>query len=176
MSPILHTLIVGISSYIAVVALLRLFGKRTLSKWNAFDFVVTIALGSTLSTAMTSTDVSLAQSVTAFTLIVALQFIVTFISVRSKSVMNLVKSQPTLLFYQGVYRPDAMLAARVAEVEIRAALRENGIADAESVFAVVLETDGTFSVIPSEGRSNSSLEGVKGFESIKAGQTSESAT
>lgn len=69
-----------------------------------------------------------------------------------------------------------MLAARVAEVEIRAALRENGIADAESVFAVVLETDGTFSVIPSEGRSNSSLEGVKGFESIKAGQTSESAT
>lgn len=99
MSPILHTLIVGVSSYIAVVALLRLFGKRTLSKWNAFDFVVTIALGSTLSTAMTSTDVSLAQSVTAFTLIVALQFIVTFISVRSKSVMNLVKSQPTLLFY-----------------------------------------------------------------------------
>ncbi|WP_110685701.1 DUF421 domain-containing protein [Salinicola aestuarinus] len=160
MHPIVHTLIIGCLSFLALIVVIRLSGKRTLSKWNAFDFVVTIALGSTLSTALISTDVSLAQSITAFVLIVALQFAITYTSVRSPSVKNLVKSQPTLLLEAGVFRGEAMRRERVVEAEIRAAIRENGIADVETVHAVVLETDGTFSVIPESGDSNSALLGV----------------
>jgi uncharacterized membrane protein YcaP (DUF421 family) len=37
---------------------LRLSGKRTLAKLNAFDFVVTIAIGSTLATILLNTTVS----------------------------------------------------------------------------------------------------------------------
>jgi uncharacterized membrane protein YcaP (DUF421 family) len=33
-----------------MLAILRAAGKRTLAKWNAFDFVVTIALGPSLAT------------------------------------------------------------------------------------------------------------------------------
>ncbi|WP_110678072.1 YetF domain-containing protein [Salinicola sp. RZ23] len=165
MSPIAHTLIVGFLSFVALVVIIRLSGKRTLSKWNAFDFVITIALGSTLSTALITPTVSLAQSVVAFVLIVALQFVITFTSVRSKRVENLVKSRPTLLLYEGALRQAAMARERVVAVEILAALREHGIADVESVHAVVLETDGTFSVIPDAGTSDSALAGVEGVPS-----------
>ncbi|MEC8919353.1 MAG: YetF domain-containing protein, partial [Pseudomonadota bacterium] len=150
------------------IAIIRLSGKRTLSKWNAFDFVVTIALGSTLSTALVSTQVSLAQSITAFLVIVALQFVITFSSVRSRAVKNLIKSQPTLLLFQGQFRQEAMAQERVVEAEVRAAIRENGIADVERVHAVVLETDGTFSVIPDAGGSDSALQGVAGLSSHRA--------
>lgn len=63
--PILRTLVAGLSAYIALIVILRISGKRTLSKWNAFDYVVTIALGSTLATILLSKDTSLAQGVAA---------------------------------------------------------------------------------------------------------------
>ena len=163
MHPVVHTLVFGVISYLVLIVIIRLSGKRTLSKWNAFDFVVTIALGSTLSTALVSTQVSLAQSITAFVLLVALQFAITFTSVRSRRVKNLVKSQPTLLLFQGRFRAETMAQERVVDAEVRAAIRENGIADVERVYAVVLETDGTFSVIPEAGDSDSALQGVAGL-------------
>ena len=38
--------LVGTIAFVVVVVLLRLSGKRTLAKMNAFDLVVTVALGS----------------------------------------------------------------------------------------------------------------------------------
>ena len=43
-----RTLLVGTLAYATLVLFLRISGKRTLSKLNAFDLVVTVALGSTL--------------------------------------------------------------------------------------------------------------------------------
>ena len=42
-----RVLVLGVLGYVSLVLLLRVSGNRTLSKLNAFDFVVTIALGST---------------------------------------------------------------------------------------------------------------------------------
>jgi uncharacterized membrane protein YcaP (DUF421 family) len=79
---LLRTLLVGSLAYAALVVLLRLSGKRTLSKWNMFDLVVTVAFGSTLATALLSKDTSLMQGVAAFALLVALQWALTWASVR----------------------------------------------------------------------------------------------
>ena len=49
-----HTAWSGLLAYTLLVVLLRTSGKRTLSKLNAFDLVVTVALGSTLASVMTS--------------------------------------------------------------------------------------------------------------------------
>lgn len=43
---------------------------------NAFDFVVTVALGSTLATVLLSGDVSLLEGPLAFFLLCALQYVV----------------------------------------------------------------------------------------------------
>lgn len=47
-------LVVGILSYILIVFVLRVSGKRTLSKMNSFDFIVTVALGSVLASILTN--------------------------------------------------------------------------------------------------------------------------
>jgi len=142
-----RTLLVGVLAYIALVTLLRISGKRTLAKMNAFDFIVTVALGSTLATVLLSKDVALAEGVLAFMLLIALQFSVAWLSVRSPWVEALVKSEPTLLLYRGQFLRPAMKRERVSKAEIEAAVREQGVADPAAVAAVVLETDGTFSVI-----------------------------
>jgi uncharacterized membrane protein YcaP (DUF421 family) len=156
--PLVRTLVVGVLAYVVLISLLRLSGKRTLSKMNAFDFVVTVALGSTLATILLSRDVSLAQGSLALALLIGLQFLVTWSSVRVGWVRRLVTGEPTLMFYRGEFLPGALRRGRVTEAEVRAAVRDAGIGGMDGVEAVVLETDGTFSVVGSGTDDASNLE------------------
>lgn len=139
--------LVGVCAYVALVFMLRLSGNRTLSKLNAFDFVVTVALGSTLATVLLSKDVSLAEGLLALGLLIGLQFLVTWTSVRLPWFNHLVKSEPVMLFHRGRFLPSAMRRARVVEEEVITALRKQGVARLEEVEAVVLETDGSLTVL-----------------------------
>lgn len=142
-----RTVVVGVLAYLALVASLRVSGKRTLSKMNAFDLVVTVALGSTLASIVLSETVPLAEGVLAFLLLIGLQFAITWLSVRYPTVGQLVKSEPSLLLHQGRLLRGKMRQERVLEDEIRQAVRSAGIASLDQVEAVVLETDGTFAVV-----------------------------
>jgi uncharacterized membrane protein YcaP (DUF421 family) len=84
-----------------LVAVLRISGKRTLAKMNAFDLVVTVALGSTLATILLSKDVALAEGVLALAVLVLLQFVVAWSAVRSRLVRRLAKSSPQIVLSQG---------------------------------------------------------------------------
>ena len=164
--PLGRTVIVGILAYFALVLLLRVSGKRTLSKMNAFDLVVTVALGSTLATVLLSTDVALATGVLAFALLISLQYTITWLSARSQKVQGFVKAEPTLLVHCGRFLRRTMKRERVTEEEILAALRGQGIAAVEDVEAVVLETDSSFSVLRSSGSaSDSALSNVSAYTS-----------
>jgi uncharacterized membrane protein YcaP (DUF421 family) len=145
---IARTLVVGTLAYGLLVAVLRFTGKRTLAKMNAFDLVVTVALGSTLATILLSPDVALAEGAVAFGLLAGLQFVVATGAVRSKAVRRLVKSSPRALVLDGALMQRAMADERVTPEEIDAAVRAAGIGDLAEVAAVVLETDGSFSVVP----------------------------
>lgn len=159
-----RVLVVGVLTYIALILWLRISGKRTLSKWNAFDLIVTVALGSTLATVLLSKDIALVEGVLAFALLIALQFSITWLSVRSPVMQRLIKAEPTLLLSRGQFLHAALKSQRVTESEIRAAVRGAGIAAVEEVEAVVLETDGSFSVIQRmESKSRSALIDVSNY-------------
>ncbi|MGE3269347.1 MAG: DUF421 domain-containing protein [Chloroflexota bacterium] len=158
-----RVVIVGTLAYAGLVILLRVSGKRTLSKMNAFDLVVTVALGSTLATIILTSDVALLEGLTAFALLILLQLGITWLSVRSKLVRELVKAEPTLLAHRGELLHGALRRERVTEAEVLAAIRSQGIASVSQVEAVVLETDGSFSTIRrADQREPSSLATVSG--------------
>ena len=159
---LLRTLVVGSLAYGALVVSLRISGKRTLAKMNAFDLVVTVSLGSTLATILLSKDVVLAQGVLAFALLIGAQFVVTWASVRAGWVRRLVTGEPRMLLYRGEFLREAMTRSRVTEDEVRAAVRAAGSSDLGDAEAVVLETDGSFSVVKAGGKGASSLTDVLG--------------
>ena len=66
---------------------------------NAFDLVITVALGSTLATVLLTKNVALADGLTAFSLLISLKFSITWLSVHPKTVSRLVKAEPRLLVY-----------------------------------------------------------------------------
>lgn len=142
-----RVVLVGVPAYVALMVLLRASGKRTLSKMNAFDFIVTIALGSTLATVLTSNSVALTEGVLALGLLIGLQFVVAWSASRSEEVDRLVKAEPVMVFHRGRFLHAAMRRERVTESEILAAVREANLSSTSDVEAVVLETAGEFSVV-----------------------------
>ncbi len=159
---IVRNVVIGGLAYAGLVLLLRISGSRTLSKMNAFDLVVTVALGSTLSTILLDKEVALAEGVSAFAVLIGLQFIVSWSSVRSSTISGIVKAEPALLFYRGAFLEDRLRASRVVREEIMAAVRQQGITSMAEVEAVVLETDGSFSVVSPGESPETALAGLVG--------------
>lgn len=138
----LRILVIGVCGYSALILILRISGTRTLSKMNSFDFIVTIALGSTFATSLLQKSVSLADAVFAFTLLVGLQYVLTYFSVKSPKFNRLVKDKPVLLFAEGEFLEEPMLKAHVGREEVIAGIRKQGIPSMDEVLFVILETNG----------------------------------
>lgn len=147
---LLRVVLVAPLAYGGLVLILRVSGKRTLSKLNAFDFVVTVALGSILATILLSKTVPLLEGLTGLVMLAAMQFAVAWLSVRVGWFNSLVKSEPTLLLHNGAFLDRALLAQRVTRDDVEAALRSSGVGAASGASAVVLETDGSISVIKAQ--------------------------
>src|SRR4051812_40333475 len=88
----LRVAVVGVSGYVAIAALLRISGKRTLGKFNAFDWVGTVAIGSTLANLMLSPDVPLFTGLTALGLLVLIQFLFSYVAMRSERLRSWMRS------------------------------------------------------------------------------------
>lgn len=151
LASLVRIAIVGTCAYLALVVMLRASGKRTLSKMNAFDFIVTVALGSTLAAVIVDRNVPLADGVAALALLVYLQYAITWAAVRFPRVQALLKSEPTLLVHDGLYLEAAMRRQRVTREEIAASLRQHGHDDIARIACVVLESDGSLSIVARPG-------------------------
>lgn len=145
--PVIRILLVGPLAFVALVTLLRVSGKRTLSKMNAFDFVVTIAIGSLFATVIIDSEVSLMAGVTGFLVLILVQFAITWLSTRYDRFERFVKAEATLLYHRGEMIRGALRRMRVTEREVEAMVRRAGIPNMDAVSAVILEADGSISVM-----------------------------
>lgn len=147
-SAVLRIALVGAASYVALVLLLRLGGKRVLAKLNAFDLVVTVALGSILASAVLSKDMSYVDALTGMVLLVGAQWLVTRVTTSLPGGRRFINAEPTLVLAHGEIVESALSATRLTRGEVMQAVRSSGQGGFDSIAAVVLEPDGSLSVIP----------------------------
>jgi uncharacterized membrane protein YcaP (DUF421 family) len=144
---VLRAVVMAFAAYSVLVIFLRLAGKRTLSKMNVFDFVFVVALGSGLAQTILSPDITLVDSTAALAALIALQILLSWLCTKSSTVDSVLNGEPRLLLHKGRILVEAMHHARVTHEEMRAAVRNAGVFDMADLDSVVLETDGTFSVV-----------------------------
>ncbi|MFS0725266.1 DUF421 domain-containing protein [Paenibacillus sp. 1P07SE] len=147
-SALFRIVVIGVLSYAALILIVRLSGKRTLSKMNAFDFTVSIALGSVLSTVILDKQITLSEGLTAFGVLIGMQALLAWMAARSKTFQAMLTSEPQLVFYKGNYMRSAMKKARIQKEDILQAARSEGISSIQEVGFVILEDNGKLSVIP----------------------------
>lgn len=156
--------------YLAVIALTRLAGLRSLAKMSSFDFAATVAVGSTVSaTALGSTP--LAHGLVALGMLYGLQYVVATLRRRGR-LGGAVDNEPMLLMVDGDVIDASLRHARVSRMELWSQLRQAGIRRCEQVRAVVMETTGDISVFTgNEPFDDELLSGVRGGERLR-GRTS----
>ncbi len=143
---VLRIIVTGVLAYILLIVMLRVSGKRTLSKFNAFDFIVTISIGSMLSSIIVTKSIPLVDGLAGLAVLISLQYVITWLSIRSERFQDLIKSKPTLLVHRGVFREQAMRTERVTREEVETALRGSGKSELTPDLSVILETDGSLNV------------------------------
>ena len=82
---ILRTILIGLMAYTSVIVIIRASGKRSLSQLNAFDFVVTVAIGSILASILINRNLTITQGITAFLVLMIMQYIITKLSVHGNT-------------------------------------------------------------------------------------------
>ncbi len=142
-----HAAIIAVTGLIAVVAVVRISGNRTLSRMNASDFIVSVSLGSILGRAILTPAVSLVQMVVGVAVLVAIQATIAALGARSRRFHALVTPSPKTLYQAGTFRLDVMRRAGVGVEEMEAAVRETGLHHIAEADRIVLETQGQLSVV-----------------------------
>lgn len=143
----LRVLVVGTVGYVGLAALLRASGKRTLAEMSSFDFVITVAVGASFGRVLTARTVSLAEALTAFVLLIALQRLVSNLQVRSPWFRTVATADPTLLYHRGEYQATALRRVRLTEADLDAAVRQDGAGSLAGIAAIVMEPTGRLSII-----------------------------
>jgi len=131
-----------------LIVAVRKLGLRTFSKMTAVDFVVTVASGSLLASAVTATAwPSFIQALGGVTMLLILQKVVSLLRQNSNAFKEAAENEPLLLMKDGAFIPVALEATQVTESDVIAKLREANALDLSEVKAVVLETTGDISVL-----------------------------
>ncbi len=158
---VLRVVIMCLLAYPFLIVLLRLFGKRSITKVNIFDFIITVTYGATLSSIITSDKVSFADGAAVLFMLTLLQYIVTKLAVKSSKFSNFIKATPTFLYHKDKFNEELLLKQRLRKEDLRGKLRQEGLSSFEKVEAIVLEGDGSISVIKkADVESKDALEGV----------------
>ena len=147
--------------YLAMLAVIRAAGSRAISKMSAHDMVVTVALGSLVATIPLQSSVTLTRGVVILATFLALQRALKAANRRWPHAGTVIRGDPTLVLYDGRVIDERTRALHLTDNDVRAAVRSAGLASLDQALAVVLEIDGSWSVIRrTDARDHSALEGL----------------
>lgn len=136
--------------YVAFVLILRVFGKRELGQFTIFDLALLLLAANALQPAMTGPDASVSGGLVILTTI----FVLNWLTARARAhvpwLRRLLEPEPTVLARHGAWLEEAVRAEGLDEDDLAAALRQHGVERVEDAQLVVLEQDGSVSVVSKE--------------------------
>jgi len=139
----------ALGTYIAVILLTRISGKRSFSKMSSFDFAMTVAVGSIIATTILSSSVKMIEGIIGLASVYVLQIGIA-IARRNKTFQSMVDNSPLLLMDGSKIISSNLLKARVTESDLRSKLREANVTEISQIKAVIFETTGDISILHKE--------------------------
>jgi uncharacterized membrane protein YcaP (DUF421 family) len=143
-----HTIVRAVVVYAFLLVLLRFTGKRQVGQLAPFDLVLLLVLSNAVQNAMNGGDNSITGGLILATTLVALNWVVGWLTYRSKWLEAVIEGRPIILVHDGKICQQAMKSVQMTMHELRAALRASGCAGEEEVRFAVLENNGHITVIP----------------------------
>ncbi|HKK37972.1 MAG TPA: YetF domain-containing protein [Cryomorphaceae bacterium] len=150
--PLWQTIVGAFLLLIAVLIFTRLVGLRSFAKFTVFDFAFTVAIGSIVSSTLTSSTTIVHGSVAIGALLVA-TYVASALQKNFPTVGKIASNTPVLLMEGSQILEHNMKKAQISRSQLYAKLREANVLNFSQVRAVVLENTGDISVLHSSDAS-----------------------
>lgn len=137
----------GAVVYVFVITLLRLTGKRQTGQMEPFDLVLLLVLSNAVQNSMNGGDNSILAGLILACTLVGLNWLVGWITFRSKKAEALIEGIPEVIIHNGNMNRKVMERQKISHSTLMLALRHEGCAAISEVHMAILENDGTISVI-----------------------------
>jgi len=134
--------------YLVLLLGLRLFGKREVGQMTLFDLVVVLLVANAVQPAMTGPDNSLFGGLLIIGTLLSANWVVGRLRVRSPVVRRLLEPHATVLATDGAWLQPVLAHQGLDQSDVDTALREHGFNAVSETRLVVLEPDGSISVVP----------------------------
>ena len=134
--------------YILILGIMRFSGKRQLGELQISELVVTVLISELAAIPMQDFNAPVLRSAVAMITLVALEIIVSFLSVKSLKFRTALEGHPCVLIENGKINQKEMQLVRFSIDDLMEALHQNGITGIDKVNAAILETSGKLSVFP----------------------------
>ena len=136
--------------YIVFILVLSVFGKRELGQFTIFDLALLLLAANALQPAMTGPDTSVLGGLVILATVFALNWLTAQARERVPWLRRLLEPEPTVVARDGAWLDDAVSAEKLDPNDLAEALRQHGLERVEDARLVVLEQDGSVSVVPRE--------------------------
>src|ERR1700742_2389462 len=133
----------GVAVYAIMLVLLRLTGKRQVGQLAPFDLVLLLVLSNAVQNSMNAGDNSLLGGLISATTLVAINYLVSYVTFRSKRMESIIEGRPIVIVHNGKLFKDSLLKCQLTHHELDAALRENGCSCVSEVHMAILENNGS---------------------------------
>lgn len=160
--PLWETVLGSLLIFVVIIVLTRLIGLRSFAKFTAYDFAFTVAIGSIISSTLTSST-TITHGAVAIGSLLGLTFVFSFLQRKSSLLNNAISNKPLLLMDKQEILYQNLKYARIEKTQLIAKLREANVLDFKQVEAVVLESTGDISVL------HKTEEGIKLNEDLLEG-------
>ena len=134
--------------YLLLLLLIRISGKRTVGEFTPFDLIVVILLGESMQGALTQEDNSLLAAAIVAATLVALNWLLAFVSTRSRTADTVVEGEPVVLVRNGRIDQKALRSQNVPRSDVMEAIRRAQLDGLPQVARATLETDGEITIVP----------------------------
>lgn len=132
--------------YFYIVVVYRLMGKKEVGKLSIIDLIVSILIAELAAMSIESSERSIFVSIIPILVIVIIQIILSYISLKSDKVRKLIDGTPTPIIKEGKIKFNEMAKLRYGLDDLITQLREQGIKSVEEVDYAILENNGKLSI------------------------------
>lgn len=143
--------------YVVMLIIFRVMGKREIGELSLLDLVVFMMIAEMAAMGIDDVNEPIFKALLPMLLLVGVQFILAFISMKSKRFRLLVDGKPSIIINKGKIDEHEMRKQRYNFDDLLLQLREDGVSDIEDVEYAILETSGKLSIFKKGDQANLAL-------------------
>ena len=140
----------AVTLYLLILFIFRVMGKREIGELSLLDLIVFMMIAEMAAFAVEDTELSLMQAIFPMILLMLLQILLSWFSLKSKKFRDLMDGRPSILIHNGEIVINEMRKNRYNMDDLMQQLREKEVFDIQEVSFAILEPSGTLSVLRKE--------------------------